>query len=240
MGRRHRTALDLAALLLALAAPAGLIPACHVSLAAGNDRHPAPLPSAPPARSLSVALANRSHVHQAVLDLAIAEVTRVWRPYGVALVWSAEQADGQHTGPSVEVRDSVQLAGPGFVAGGAEPSRSIPALASITFVRPCVPGSTIRVSVEHAKRLLARVRTAGAALDRRPSSASDLLLARTIGRSIAHELGHYVLRSPGHSRRGLMRPIFPAGDMLLASLERFALAPEQVDVIRGGRAPACP
>ena len=38
-----------------------------------------------------------------------------------------------------------------------------------------------------------------------PPGEVDVLLGRVLGRALAHELGHYLLRSGRHTRRGLMR-----------------------------------
>ena len=38
-----------------------------------------------------------------------------------------------------------------------------------------------------------------------PPGEVDTLLGRMLGRALAHELGHYLLRSPTHTRSGLMR-----------------------------------
>jgi hypothetical protein len=45
----------------------------------------------------------------------------------------------------------------------------------------------------------------GRSVDRMPPGEVDVLLGRMLGRALAHELGHYLLRSPTHTRFGLMR-----------------------------------
>jgi hypothetical protein len=39
----------------------------------------------------------------------------------------------------------------------------------------------------------------------RPRGLTDLLLAKLLGRTLAHELGHVLLNSLAHERSGLMR-----------------------------------
>jgi hypothetical protein len=43
------------------------------------------------------------------------------------------------------------------------------------------------------------------------------------GRAIAHELGHYLLRSRQHTSAGLMRPVFPAHEGTIPLLDRSRL-----------------
>jgi len=39
-------------------------------------------------------------------------------------------------------------------------------------------------------------------------------MTRAIGRSIAHEMGHYLLRSKTHTARGLMRSLLTADEIM--------------------------
>jgi hypothetical protein len=48
----------------------------------------------------------------------------------------------------------------------------------------------------------------------RPSAQTDALLAKLVGRSLAHELGHVLLNSLEHDRSGLMRARYGADDVL--------------------------
>jgi hypothetical protein len=49
------------------------------------------------------------------------------------------------------------------------------------------------------------------------------LYARTVGRVVAHELGHLLLRSVAHRPTGLMRNAFVARDVVSGDVSRFAL-----------------
>lgn len=55
-----------------------------------------------------------------------------------------------------------------------------------------------------------------------PPQASALFVQRAIGRAIAHEVGHYLLRSRAHERRGLMRAVFTVNEIMTV---RPALGP---------------
>ena len=51
----------------------------------------------------------------------------------------------------------------------------------------------------------------------------DLLHARSMGRNLAHELGHILLNSVAHERSGLMRADFGATDVVRLSTAAYTL-----------------
>jgi hypothetical protein len=58
------------------------------------------------------------------------------------------------------------------------------------------------------------------------------LVAQTLGRAVAHEIGHYLLKTSEHSSTGLMRLRVPFDDFLEPLLASFALEPAQARAIR--------
>jgi hypothetical protein len=56
----------------------------------------------------------------------------------------------------------------------------------------------------------------------------DFIVGRVFGRALAHEIGHYLLRSPNHSREGLMRALQFAPGLVGQDRQRFALSADQV------------
>lgn len=76
------------------------------------------------------------------------------------------------------------------------------------------PASTITVSTTAAERLMQASSWSGAPLTRLPVAVRRQFMTRALGRSIAHELGHYLLRSKRHARRGLMRDHLTADDIM--------------------------
>ena len=101
------------------------------------------------------------------------------------------------------------------------------ALAWIWFDTPTQPGHEIHVSVNAARRLVAGVRIGGRSLSAWPAMR-ETLLGRALGRSVAHEVGHFLLASPQHAGEGLMRPIFLPDDLLTFRTEDYALAPAEM------------
>jgi Zn-dependent protease with chaperone function len=60
------------------------------------------------------------------------------------------------------------------------------------------------------------------------------VLGRVLGRVLAHEIGHYVLRSPRHASGGLMASLQFADDLIALSRHRFMLtAPDRARLEEG-------
>ncbi len=63
---------------------------------------------------------------------------------------------------------------------------------------------------------------------KRPGAMTDLLVAKLLGRSLAHELGHVLLNSRDHDTTGLMRSLYRAQDVLRDPPEAYMLdAPQR-------------
>ena len=63
----------------------------------------------------------------------------------------------------------------------------------------------------------------------RPPALGELLLAKLLGRSLAHELGHVLLNSLEHERSGLMRARYGAHDALRDVASEYTLNARQLD-----------
>jgi hypothetical protein len=164
----------------------------------------------PPAAPLHIALAFDTGVSSAMEETVVEEAARVWAPYGVAL-------DTTPAGPgSITVRVSV--------VGRPLPGVNGRALGSIPF-ELANPEPVISLYAETAADLLADAATAGGA--HWPPAYRDLMLGRVLGRALAHEIGHYLLRSRGHSQTGLMRATQSIVDLMQAYDGRLVLLPDQ-------------
>jgi hypothetical protein len=56
----------------------------------------------------------------------------------------------------------------------------------------------------------------------------DVIVGRVFGRALAHEIGHYLLRSRNHSHEGLMRALQSTPDLVGQDRQLFALSADQV------------
>jgi hypothetical protein len=110
-----------------------------------------------------------------------------------------------------------------------ESSRSGDGLGWIEFVND-EPSRTITVSVTTARRLADAARWQGRPISTWPPSLRETLTVRALALGIAHEIGHYLLRSKTHTPRGLMRDVMSAPDLIRPLAARQLLTAD--DVIR--------
>ncbi|MBS1818240.1 MAG: hypothetical protein JSU08_09945 [Acidobacteria bacterium] len=76
------------------------------------------------------------------------------------------------------------------------------------------PLTTVTLSMQAVQRLARDGRWHGRALASYPPHMTRLFLQRAVARAVAHEIGHYVLRSRQHERAGLMRAAFSVDDIM--------------------------
>ena len=82
----------------------------------------------------------------------------------------------------------------------------------------------------HLTALLRLIRGAGvlgADEPRWPAMLHDRIIGRAVGRVMAHEIGHYLLRTSAHADRGLMRPLMTPDLLTLPSRHDFELTPAE-------------
>ena len=88
-------------------------------------------------------------------------------------------------------------------------------------------------SIEAAERVLATAARAD-----EPTALHERRLGVILGRALAHEMGHYLLNTPGHARRGLMRASIDARDFADLRSGAFFLDAPAGEWIRGAVAPS--
>ncbi len=186
----------------------------HAAAASAAVDAMAPAPGAP--YTVQLALSLESDLSPRAVELMRAEIERIWQPYGVAIGWNAPALSGSDQHLRLTIADAV-LDRPQQRAAHA-------ALAWIWFATPTRPGNEILVSVDTARKLVAGVRVGGRSVSAWPGMR-ETLLGRALGRSIAHEVGHFLLVSPQHAEEGLMRATFRPDDLLTFRARDYALAP---------------
>jgi hypothetical protein len=144
---------------------------------------------------------------------AIEEVAQIWAAYGVDVQKVNPAADG--------CDDAVRLS----VVLADRPNRPVPieALGSILFL----DDSPERHIVMYPNAIAALVATAK--LNDRPdtewpTALRDWVHGRVLGRALAHEIGHFLLRSRQHSDVGLMRTRQSVFDLVAAGRQAFKLS----------------
>ena len=161
-----------------------------------------------------------------LMTSAVLEATAVWAPYGV----------------DIRVATAGEAARPGAVSLAVtlslsrRPGTDAHALGSIPF-HGDLPEPAIVLYPAAASDLV----TATAAGDgdaEWPAAYREIVLGRALGRALAHEIGHFLLRSPDHSRVGLMRARQSMADLMAFERGKMFLSrPEQdrLDRLIGSR-----
>ena len=175
------------------------------------------LPAAEPASRdrVSIRFASRTAVHVAVLAGALEEAARIWRPYGIVVTADSSTADAESMSELLVGLDVDHD------TGGS--------LGEIRFADNGIPDSSV---ILYFRPLLRLVETSplGSAARQLPLAVHDRLLSRALGRALAHEVGHFVLRSPHHASRGLMRSRHSASMLTERSAKPFQLT--DIDLAR--------
>lgn len=182
----------------------------------------APAEAAAPARPLTllVRVDRRAADRLVRLPEMMREMQAIWKPYA-DLVF-ADTTDAAEHGFDDELRLVVSGRPP---SGGA----SHAALGWITFPKPETPDNVVTVSVAAAHSLMARAQWSGRPFDQLPPSVRQQFITRALGRSAAHEIGHYLLRSSAHAEGGLMRRALTIAQIMDDRLDWFRLGGPEVD-----------
>lgn len=144
---------------------------------------------------------------------AIEEVAVIWAPYGV-------DVHARH-GADDAAADAVKLSV--TILNRANKQMAVGTLGSIRFVDD-VPKPAISMYPTVIARLVATAKVLGRDEAQLPMYYQDVLLGRVFGRALAHEIGHFLLRSPHHSATGLMRAQQPIDELAGPQREGFALS----------------
>jgi hypothetical protein len=109
-------------------------------------------------------------------------------------------------------------------------STVVEVLGSIRFV-DAVPEHRIAIYPHAIASLVSTVSFAGVDGGKWPTGLRDAILGRVTGRALAHELGHFLLRSRYHSRRGLMRAEPFLRDFVSLDCRAFFLSAEDAALV---------
>ena len=156
---------------------------------------------------------DRGTVSQRRANVTVAEAAAIWAPYDV-------EVRGDGCAPSDHaITLNVAFAGH---HGAATQDGTV---GSIEFAsdtpRPNVSlyAADIHESVEAML---------GAATRAWPDVQRDDVEGRALGRALAHEIGHYLLRTREHARSGLMRANQPIPTLIERDRRRFSLSPSEI------------
>ena len=161
-----------------------------------------------------------SRLPESLVRPAVDEAARIWAPHGVSIV--LPEATPLPPGFALNATLAVR------VADDAQGDAWSTPFGSIRF-HPDGPESTILLHYDAVLRSgLQTVVLGGARESQWPRSLRTQVLARMIGRVIAHEVGHWLLGSRAHSRDGLMRASHPVSELAEPGRAGFALSAPDV------------
>ena len=148
--------------------------------------------------------------------VVLAESHAIWTPHGVGIRWTEQSGDrcdrliavkGDQEALAEDVTGESALGWVPFVEGRAR---------QLVFLR------------------VGRARMLVDAISPGPVELTELLLAKLLGRILAHELGHVLLNSQSHEVSGLMRARYRARDVLSVPTHTYTLnAVERARLVEG-------
>ena len=160
--------------------------------------------------ALTVNVSASPDIPPSLVSSVLAETDAIWRSSGFTFAWRLaplEAAASLHVVIGHDVRPGA--------AGGL-------ALGWIVFDEGR-PEHEIYVSHANAQQLMIQAPGVVGALDRMPLLEKHTLLARAMGRALAHEMGHYLLESKAHTLTGLMRARITASEFFGNDNREFKL-----------------
>ena len=193
-------------MLIATGAAAVLV---ATSLAAGAAA-PATLPAPPP---IVVNVSVAENVPASLVAVTVAETEAIFKSAGISFIW-------RYGPPSLTMLT---------VAIGNQrgmPKDSVMPLGWIVF-EDGRPDQQIYLSYANAHQFLLDARSVVGTVTNMPRAEREAMIGRTMGRALAHELGHYLLATKVHTQKGLMKAVRSAQEFFSNDRGRFQLEPVQ-------------
>jgi hypothetical protein len=169
-----------------------------------------------------------SAVSPTLVKRVLEETDAIWRVAGFSFVWRRETDAARariDAGPCLAPGLRVTI-GSGRAADAERRYDNIMALGWIVF-DDGQPDSEIYISYDNAEAYMISSRGTVGLVDRMPILEREFLLARVMGRALAHEIGHFLLASKVHTPRGLMMARHTASEFFGYERTAFAIDPAQ-------------
>jgi hypothetical protein len=144
---------------------------------------------------------------------AVREADLIWARYGVNVRTPGTSVVESHSAVRLPVR---------FIDRKAHVWTAEP-LGSIRFVGE-TPEPALEIYPNAIAALVSTVEFMGRGPDAWVFAFRELILGRVLGRALAHEIGHFLLRTTHHSKSGLMRALQPAQDLVDTGRRGFVLS----------------
>jgi hypothetical protein len=164
-----------------------------------------------------------------IIRQTLEEAAVIWRNAGVTLVF---EDDDCASGPT-RVVPSVRMHVTFEESSNASRPDALP-IGWIDFDEVGDPMRQVHLSLDNATRILEGWQGVGP-VSRMTPFERNMLLARVLGRALAHELGHYLLSSKAHTKSGLMKAHHVAQDFLGLNRAGFEVDASQQALIASRR-----
>lgn len=166
------------------------------------------------------------HISARLVESMQTEASSIWSPYGVRIQWSAPPGGvscAQALGSFDVLVDVKRLR-------ASKPFK--PVLGGTWLTPSGIDRTPIRIDRDATEQLIRSlaVEELYRRLGRSDIDSTDL--GRALGRVLAHEIGHILLGTSQHQRRGLMRAVFFAGDLVDPQPNTYDLSSEEVERLR--------
>jgi hypothetical protein len=165
---------------------------------------------------LALAFAPETPVPPAVIGAASAEAAEIWSPYGVVV---------GRAGPGGAAPDHAELLTIAITTSSRGSGLSQETLGAIAFDADGTPRPRLTVFFNRLMHLISLTPTWMVGEPHWPRVLRDRVVGRALGRVIAHEIGHFVLRTSDHTSSGLMRQGHGSDDLIAPDRSRFTLWP---------------
>jgi hypothetical protein len=191
-----------------------------------------PSVAAPPVAVLppiAVNVTSAPDVSPTLIAMMLKETEAIWRGAGFSFVWRRAPRDLAPYARTADMGSFIPAPLSVVVGHDTRPSEDgTTVLGWIVFDDERSPEQEVYVSYRSTLQLLEQ---SEGAVNRMPRLQRDTLLARAMGRALAHEIGHFLLRSKQHTPKGLMQASRSAWEMFTGERVRFQIAPEQQMVV---------
>ncbi len=166
----------------------------------------------PPHKTLTVQLVHRcgrsTHcLSSRIIALMKKETERIWSHLDVRIAWFDSIAGVSAAPPAGLIVMLEEATSP-------EWAEHISVLAALTQPGSACGWGLVHLWVRHIEQHAELVRRGDHAFATLPPALADTFLGRALGRTLAHEIGHYLLGTGDHSAHGLMRAQFTPQDLL--------------------------
>jgi hypothetical protein len=143
--------------------------------------------------TLTINVAAASDISPTLVSRALDETAAIWRTAGVEFVWKRGPAPFIPAALTVVIGHNLRPVREGALALGW------------IYFDASTPGQQLYISYANVRQLMRESTGVTGPQDHMPIFEREVLMARAVGRALAHELGHYFLASKEHTKNGLMK-----------------------------------